>query len=136
MAVLSWDKPEKIMSKADWKSVIFDGGPPGSYIPNMSEKDRLKWKAKFIGGKYARVEIRKTTTKGYGVQMLIVVSLSGTPLCKDSYQSRCQKSEVGKDHDVNVKLSMNGSAHLTFEELDELTTAIAEARQVLEAKAT
>jgi len=66
MPVLSWEKPEQIMPKEDWLALGFDDGPPGAYVPNMSQADRLLWKAKFIGGKYLRVEIRKSIKIGYG----------------------------------------------------------------------
>jgi hypothetical protein len=133
MTVLNWEKPEQIMPKEDWLAMGFDDGPPGAYVPNMSREDRLKWKAKFIGGKYFRVEIRKSTNDW--VQMLIVVSLSNTPTNKDKWRSRSEGREVGEGHGVNVKLSMNGTACFTFEELNELTTAVAEAQQVLVVKA-
>lgn len=131
MTVLNWEKPEQIMPKEDWLALGFDDGPPGAYVPNMSQADRLLWKAKFIGGKYFRVEIRKSTTIRT-VQMLVVVSLNNTPTGKDKWQSRAHGREVGEGHVVNVKLSMNGTALLTFEEMDQLTAAVTEARLVLE----
>jgi hypothetical protein len=131
MSVLSWDKPEQVMSKEDWKSCVFDGGPPGSYIPNMSEEDRVRWKAKFVGGKYPRVEIRKTFTAGQHVQAVIVVSPTGKPIGNRGWGS-C-KNDFGED--INVKMSMNGSACMTFQEFDNLWAAISEARLVLEKKA-
>jgi len=48
----------------------------------MSDDDRKKWKAKYIGGKYPRVEIRKTFTTRHHVQAVIVVSPTGKPLGK------------------------------------------------------
>ena len=47
-----------------------DSGIAGTYVPNMSPEDKLKWKAKHINGKDHRVEIRKTIG---GTQLLIVV---------------------------------------------------------------
>ena len=38
-----------------------DSGIAGTYVPKMSAADRLKWRAKLIGGQDPRVEIRKTT---------------------------------------------------------------------------
>jgi hypothetical protein len=55
-----WDKPKKKMSKEEWELISADGAPPGVYTPNMSDDDRKRWKAKKIGGKNPRVEIRKT----------------------------------------------------------------------------
>ena len=130
MSVLSWDKPEQLMSKKDWKSCVFDGGPPGSYVPNMSDDDRKKWKAKYIGGKYPRVEIRKTFTTRHHVQAVIVVSPTGKPLGKMTWV--VQEPDFGSE--INIKMSMNGSAHMTFDEFDNLWAAINEARLVLEKK--
>ena len=130
MPVLCWDKPEQIMSKDEWASMVFDGGPPGSYVPNMSSEDRAKWKAKFIGGKYARVEIRKTFTEVQHVQTLVIVSLSGAPMGKRGWSG--EKKDFGEE--LNLKISMNGSAHLTFEDFESLRKAVDEARAVLENK--
>lgn len=58
--VLVWDKPQKAMSTEDWKKISADSAPPGVYTPNMSEEDKLKWKATLIRGKKPRVEVRKT----------------------------------------------------------------------------
>jgi len=128
MSILSWDKPEKIMTTEQWAALSFDDGPPGAYVPNMSTEDRLRWKAKYIGGKYARVEIRKTATNF--TQMLIIVTLTGTPL------EWCGWSKKDKGQAVNAKISMNGTSCFTFEEVEQLQFAIAEAQAVLEEKAT
>lgn len=76
MSILCWDKPEKIMTKEQYKnSYIADGAPPGVYASNMSDENKLKWKAKYISGANERVEIRKTTVNG--VQMVIIVWEAG-----------------------------------------------------------
>ena len=122
--VLSWEKPKRKMSKEDWKEQVFDGGPPGSYLPNMSDEDVKRWKAKHIKGKYARVEIRKELS----ALVVIVVSKSGTPTKK--HKTIWDEKDVG--HEDNLIISMNGKAHLSFEEFDELKQAVAEARAKLE----
>ena len=121
--VLDWNKPEKIMSVEDWKSISADGCPAGVYTPNMSEEDKSKWKAKLIKGKNPRVEIRKTFQKSNGkpypdninyyAQNLIVVSLN--PEVKD----------------CNIIFSLNGKAGISFIEMQELQKAIDEAVAVL-----
>lgn len=133
MGVLHWKKPEKIMSVEEWRRISADDAPPGVHVPNMSEADKQRWKAKHVGGKYPRVEIRKTASVSQ-TQMVLVVSLTGTPMGKNAWQSRLDKT-VDEDHDVNVRLSMNGTAKLTFEELEQMSEGVAEARRVLEAKA-
>jgi len=109
--VLNWDKPKKVMSTEDWKSISADGAPPGTYTPNMSSGDREKWKAKKVGGKDPRIEIRKTavgqdaTGQNHYAQTLLIVRPDGT-----------------------VVMSANGKALL---EADELMAAIVEAIAVL-----
>jgi hypothetical protein len=99
--ILSWDKPAKAMSREEWEAISADDAPPGVYTPNMSEEDKLKWKAKKIG---QRVEIRKTAGDA---QILIKVTLDG------------------------VSISMNGTAKLTPRESLDMSLAIAEATQIL-----
>lgn len=122
--MLMWEKPEKVLSKEDWaNSGIFDGGPTGGYIPNMSDADRSAWKAKYIKGKFPRVEIRKTTTNG--TQILIVVSTGGFP-------GRNGKAET-RSEGKHVRISLNGPAFFSKSEFIQLNLAIDEARRLLEA---
>ena len=132
--ILDWNKPEKAMSIKEWKSISADGAPPGVYSPNMSEEDRLKWKAKSIVGKDTRVEIRKSfyfskksgsykklgdkefpTRNSYSNQMCIIVRLD------DTYQP-------------NVLISTNGKMAMTFEDVRNLDLAIKEAVEHLKSK--
>jgi len=69
VSVLRWDKPKKVMSRPEWESLSADGAPPGVYVPNMSEADTRTFRAKKIGGKDPRIEIRVTL----GSQIKIVV---------------------------------------------------------------
>lgn len=60
-SVLSWDEPKKSRPTEEHnETFVADGAPPGTYVPNMSEEDKEKWKAKQIGGKDPRIEIHKT----------------------------------------------------------------------------
>ncbi len=60
--LLCWGNPKKIYSTEEHNDTyVADGAPPGAYVPNMGEDDKFRWKAKKIGGKDPRVEIRKTT---------------------------------------------------------------------------
>jgi hypothetical protein len=153
MGVLFWGKPKKKLSTEAWKNDAgFDGGPDGGYMPNMSPEDEKRWKAKLTGTKlgYPQVEIRKTA----GSQMLVIVNLG------KGYNYNHAKSEnpeyVGKtpadfvgtwhsrftQHDIdrrayptrgiNVHLSMNGPAIMTFQDMADLNAAVLEAKAALE----
>lgn len=113
--VLSWDKPQRKMSKEDWKAISADGAPPGVYTPNMSEADKAKWKAVKKGQNSGdlRVEIRKTVS-------------GDTPEKQHCYAQVLLV--VRKD---SVALSCNGTAVFTADEADEMAKAIAEARLAL-----
>lgn len=121
MSILTWEKPKQVLSKEEWKNSIgFDGGPYGGYESNMSIEDRQLWKAKLIKGKFPRVEIRKTTTNG--VQILIVVSNNGFP--------RSGSLERGSK-EKNIKISQNGASFFSLEEFEQLNLAIKEAFEEL-----
>ena len=122
MGILNWDKPKKKISTEEWLSISADGAPPGVYVPNMSDKDNLKWKGKVIGGNDPRVEIRKgfhfhngkkyPDCVNYGAQTLIIIRL------------------VSLDQ-PNVVISTNGKIGMSFNELNEMNLAIQEAIEVL-----
>jgi hypothetical protein len=125
--ILCWNKPEKAMSTDAWRNNAgFDGGPPGGYVPNMSEEDTLKWRAKLVGkkGGIKQVEIRKSTSNG--TQMLIIVSEGGFRQKVDRWHPDGVEFP-GK----NVRISLNGPAALSFKEMEELHRAIEEAREAL-----
>lgn len=105
MGVLVWAKPAKVMTDEEWRSISADSAPPGVYVPNMSDASRRAWKAKAIGGRDPRVEIRKTAD---GTQVLTIV------------------------RPESVRMSMNGPATFTRQEWDELRIAVAEAVTALE----
>jgi|SRR5579885_1980260 len=129
--VLCWDKPKKVMSKEEWaESYGADGAPPGCYQPNMSQADRKKWKAKLVGQKagFPQVEIRKDST-------VIIVSLNGYKY--KQYDTRRSQENLAKARKFNrnesfadwptVHVATAGAMQLTFQELDELQSAIQEA---------
>lgn len=112
--ILSFDKPEKVMSDAKWKSISADGAPPGVYIPNMSEEDKEKWKGKLIKGKNPRIEIRKTFNGlGYCAQVLIVVW-----------------KDVSEEF-ADVVISSNGKIGASFQQMEEMHQVINEAKEIL-----
>lgn len=100
--VLSFDKPKKVRSTEQHNATFqSDSGVAGTYVPNMSRADRERWKAKQIGGKDPRVEIRKTIG---GTQLLMVVRSSGA-----------------------MQVSMNGKLTLTAVTFQEMNDAYQEA---------
>lgn len=112
MNVLSWDKPKKARSAAEHAATYSaDGAPPGVYVPNMSDADAQRWRAKLIGGENPRVEIRKTLD---GTQIKIVVT------------------KEGRRNESVVTMSMNGPALFDETAWIELQWAIVEAGNALE----
>lgn len=71
--ILCWDKPKKVMTaKQREDTYSSDCGVPGTFVPNMSDDDRGRWKAKLVGHKagHPQVEIRKDS-------FVVVVALTG-----------------------------------------------------------
>lgn len=108
MALLSFDKPAKVRSTEEHNEMyISDSGVAGTYVPNMSDKDMLAWKAKYIGGNNPRIEIRKTLANKMYVNIKLIVTLE------------------------SVQMSQNGTAYWNSEDWFDLHTAILEARSIL-----
>lgn len=116
MGILYWDKVKKALPTAEHNARnSSDCGVPGTFVPNMSEKDRYRWKATVIRGKNPRVEIRKAVSgkspvdgSGTYAQILIVVFPYGEQV-----------------------ISMNGKALI---DVADLADAVQEARAVLNAR--
>lgn len=122
MGVLSWARPQRAIPVEEWKAISADSAPPGVYSPNMSDEDRLKWKAKKIGGKDPRVEIRKTVV--------------GTPRKSkhgpwDNTSYAQVVLTVRPFPDDTVIMSMNGTAEFTGGEFTEMMVAVQEAALAL-----
>lgn len=109
MAILTFDKPKKVRSTEEHNNTyVSDTNVAGTYVPNMTDADNEKWKAKHIKGSDERVEIRK---------------------CFRNYQNYSQVLiKVYKD---GVKMSMNGTTGMTNAEYEELLLAIQEAKTIL-----
>jgi len=154
MGVLMWDKPKKVQSAKDWaEGYGFDGGPTGGFMPNMSDADTRRWKAKITGTKlgFPQVEIRKTA----GAQMTIIVNLGEgynykyykaidekyegkTPASPElSWWRGVTQAEIDERarplRGINVHVALNGPAQMTFAEMAEMQEAINEAKEALEA---
>jgi hypothetical protein len=120
-----WEKPQKIMTTEEWKSISADGAPAGVYTPNMSMKDMLKWKGTLKGKttKNPYVELRKTYTK---------TNNKSYPNNKTTYaQVLIVVSYNNEMKDANIIMSMNGKTAMSFQELEELRHAVLEAQLVL-----
>lgn len=131
MGILMWDKPKKVKSKEEWANDGgFEDGPTGGYIPNMSDADQARWKAKLVGTKtgFPQVEIRKTTK---GAQMLIIVNL-GAGYNYKYYKAVPDKSWGSSTKGINLHVALNGPAQMTFQDMDEMYQAVQEAKAALE----
>lgn len=117
---LDFEKPKKKISTEDWKkNYSFDGGPEGGYVPNMSETDRQKLRAKtFYKTDDPRIEIRTSRS----AQVVIVVRL------EETFKMHYTKSYLDNK---NVRISANGPIQLSFDEFKELNDGINEARDLL-----
>lgn len=129
-SVLSWEKPKQLVSKEEWAENQADGAPPGTFAPNMSPADIGKWKAKLVGQKtgFPQVEIRKDST-------VIIVSLNGYKYKYYDTRRSQENLEKARKYDKNVQfadwpvvhLASAGPMQLTYQELEELQSAITEA---------
>lgn len=117
--ILRWDKPPRVESVEDWKSIQADSAPPGTYQPNMSDEDAQTWRAELKGKTtdHCVVEIRRRVGGA-----LLVVKVARDGVIRDKY---------GYHYTGDIALSLNGTGYLTFEEWRELGQCIEEARAVL-----
>jgi len=122
MGVLSWEKPERIMSVESWKKISADGAPPGVYTPNMSTEDKLKWKATLVGKTTdnPRIEIRKTFSWHNG---------KNYPEAESHYSQTL--IVVQKNSKPEVLMSCNGKIAATMKEMEDMHIAIREAKEML-----
>ncbi|HPI82924.1 MAG TPA: hypothetical protein PK122_06885 [Candidatus Paceibacterota bacterium] len=143
MGLLSFDKPKKIHSTEEHNKMFpSDSGISGTYVPNMSKEDQLKWKAKHIKGDDERVEIRKEFG---GANLVVIVYKNpydppypeypsrkyGTPQYEEEYKKYKEaEKEYYKKHD-QIKISSNGTMNISWEDWRELQDAIKEAFEIL-----
>jgi hypothetical protein len=143
--LLDFEKPKKVKSSEDHNKIYMsDSGVAGTYVPNMSDEDKNKWKAKHIKGDDERIEIRKSLN---GVQILIVIYKNpfqpNKPVFpeydgggKDFYWEqanifyRADCKRYAKRHQ-NVQMSMNGKIDMTWDNWWDLTEAVKEALEIL-----
>lgn len=120
MNILSFEKPKKIRTTEKHNETYSsDCGVPGTFVPNMSNDDNIKWKAKYIKSNDERVEIRKSFD---GTQVVIVVYKN---IIKNDWKNRIEGHG-------NIRISANNKIHMTFDEYNKFKEAIEEAKQILE----
>jgi hypothetical protein len=123
-------KPAKVKVNAG-----FEGGPEGGYVPQMSQADAQRWKAKEfnLGKENARIELRKTFG---GTQVTMFVALDGWDYAA-KYEHRRDRNKDDKNcfftdtRGLNVRMSMNGPLLMTFEQFDEINRIVVEAATYL-----
>jgi hypothetical protein len=120
--ILYFNKPEKVRSTEEHnKKYMSNSGVAGTYVPNMSQEDAERWKAKYFGAKDRRIEIRKTIgfskTESYPhvswAQTLIVVR------------------EATKNSVPHVTISGNGKMAFSKDDWQEFEQVIEEAKMIL-----
>jgi len=139
MTLLDFTPPKKVVIEAG-----FDGGPDGGYVPQMSDADSRRWKAKKfnIGKPNARIELRKSigggmSGRGPVSQVHIIVALDGWDYGK-KFEKRGGGIDPKRRYDLfdtaglNVRMSMNGPLLMTFDVFNEINQIVQEARDYLE----
>lgn len=113
--ILNWNKPKKVRETEEHNNMFAsDSGVDGTYVPNMSQEDCHKWKAKHIKkGQDPRVEIRKTTI--------------GKKRGNQEWASSSQMLIVVRP-DNSMVISGNGKSEV---DITELVQAVTEAKEVL-----
>ncbi len=132
MKILHWDKITPVKTSKDHiDSYGFDGGPKGGYVPNMSGADADRWKAKLTKHTtpYPQIEIRKSIN---GVQLLAIVSLGNGYTYKYWKPAPVNYQDGQPTKGINVHLSLNGPSRMTFFDMECLSAAVQEAKEVLE----
>lgn len=124
--ILDFEKPKKVRSTEKHNQMFMsDSGIDGTYVPNMSEEDKNKWKAKHITGNDERIEIRKAID---GVQLLIVVYKKAKPVKWN--KGNCNRDEYNKRHQ-SIKMSMNGKLDMSWDDWWDMQEAVKEALEIL-----
>lgn len=106
-----------------WKSISADGAPPGVFTSNMSDDDKLRWKARLVGSKSGDHEIEIRSQKPMANLVAVV---NGT---MPGYDPKAPLSWTGKPG--QIKLSANGPMYFDPDVWADFTRAVHEARQVL-----
>ena len=116
--ILDFNKPNKIRKTEEHNDYYSsDSMVPGTYVPNMSNEDIEKWKAKlkYKNTDHPQIEIRKDS-------FVIVVAYNGY---------KYKHYDRNETRDINVHIASAGPIQLTFEEWKEMKIAVLEAKEIL-----
>lgn len=126
--ILDFKKPKKLRSADEHnKEHQSDAYVDGTYVPNMSEKDMMKWKAKKIGGDDPRVEIRKTVS-GNDPALKSKLASRGW---ESKFAGHCSAQILAIVRPTGVVMSANGRMVFDSKTWSELGQAVAEAQAAL-----
>ncbi len=132
MGLLCWERPDKQWAAQEEyeEANSSSAEAAGTYVPNMSDEDNAKWKAKLVGQKTGplRVEIRRYLGEA---QVVVVVSEETQGALGYWFRESLKYDPNRKPRMVNVSLSANGKVAISFEDWAELQIVIAEARAYL-----
>jgi hypothetical protein len=128
MTILMWDAPKKLRTpQQNAEHYGFEDGPTGGYVPNMSDADAARWKAKITGQKRGvkQVELRKSFR---AAMVTIIVTLDGGY----TYKHYSPGNRPGLNTDgIQIHLATNGPIQMSFEEMAEMNAAVLEAKAEL-----
>jgi len=119
MPLINWNKPRREHDPVSHaEDNVFDGGPPGAYVPNMDDGDKYSWKGKMVGMRSGNphVEIRY-------YPFVIIVSLGG------GYRYTFYKPDKTKG--INIHIGTSGAIQLSFEKWEQFKEVVEEAKEAL-----
>lgn len=125
MGLICWEKPKKLRSTEKHNAMhSSDSGVDGTYVPNMSAKDRGKWKGKITQVTTSpQVEVRKDS-------FVVIVGLDGYTY---KYYRRIPKDGYGgSTKGLNIHIAAAGPIQMSFKVWEEFIAVVREARNVLE----
>ena len=118
MGILSFEIPKKLRTTTEHNTKYSsDSGISGTYVSNMSIKDKRLFKAKHIKGAHERIEIR--------------VEINGINCNIFVYKSQYNPANNWHNNHNDIKISMNGKLDITMHEWDDIQYAIKEAKTIL-----
>lgn len=130
MTVLSFEVPKKLRSKEAHDEIYSsDCGIPGTYVPNMSDKDNERWKARIFKGENKRVEIRKRFSYPNGKFWQSCAGTRDAGPKIPQYDSAQVLIIVYPDY---IRMSSNGRFGIGNKDYEDFQQAIIEAREILE----
>jgi len=128
MSVLMWEKPKQIISKEEWKGNQADSAPPGTFMPNMSREDSMRWKAKIVGATlgFPQVELRRNG-------MVVILSKKGYKYNGYDFRGTPERIKKADRKQRVVHIASSGAQCFSLEEYEEFQQALKEGWEALEA---